>query len=56
MFNFSQKCTVDRHILIYYYNKYTPLSLNLVNGENHQVFSDIPREDSATSLKDSYIE
>ena len=33
-----------------------PISLNLVNGENNQIFTNIPREDSAISLKDSYPE
>ena len=28
----------------------------MVNGENNQIFIDIPREDSAISLKDSYLE
>ena len=36
--------------------RYTPLSLNLVNGENIQFFIDIPREDRAIFLKDSCIE
>ena len=35
---------------------YTPPSLNLINGDNNQIFNDIPREDSAISLKDSYLE
>ena len=30
-------------------------SLNLVNAENNQIFIDIPREDSAISLRDSLI-
>ena len=33
-----------------------PPSLNLVNGDNIQIFIDIPREDSAISLKGSYLE
>ena len=36
--------------------RYTPPSLNLVSGENNQNFTDIPREDSANSLKDSFLE
>ena len=35
---------------------YTPPSLTLVNGANNQIFIDIPRKDSAKSLKDSYLE
>ena len=56
MFNLSQKHIVDRPILKCDYIRYTPPSLNLVNGENNQIFIDIPREDSAISLKDSYLE
>ena len=53
MSNFSQKSAVDRPILKCDCIRYTPPSLNLVNGENNQVFIDIPREGSAISLKDS---
>ena len=56
MFNSSQKCAVDRPILKCDYIRYTPLPLNLINGEIKQSFTDIPREDSAISLKDSYLE
>ena len=56
MFNLSQKHAVDRPILKCDYIRYTPPSLNLVNGESIQMFNDIPREESAISLKDSYLE
>ena len=56
MFNLSQKCAAERPILNCDCIRYTPLSLNLVNRENNQVFSDVPREDSAISLKDGYLE
>ena len=56
MFNLSQKFAVDRLILKSDYIRYKPPSLNLVKGENNQIFIDIPREDSAISLKDSYLE
>ena len=56
MFNLSQKHAVGRPILKCEYIIYTPPSLYLVNGENNQTFSHIPREDSAISLKDSYLE
>ena len=39
-----------------YYSCFSPHSLNLVNKEINQIFLDIPREDSAISLKDSYLE
>ena len=56
MFNLSQKYAVDRPILKCDNIRYTPPSLNLVNGENIQIFNDIPREDSAIPLKDKYLE
>ena len=56
MLNLSQKLAVDRPILECDYIRYIPPSLNLLNGENNQFFIDIPREDSAFSLKDSYLE
>ena len=56
MFNLSQKHVVDRPILKCDYIRYTPASLKIVNGENNQIFIDVPRVDSAISLKDSYLE
>ena len=53
MFNLSQKHAVDRPILK---RDYTPPWLNLVNGEIDQFFIDIPRKESAISLRDSYLE
>ena len=46
MFKLSQTFAVDRPILKCDYIRYTPPSLNLVNGENNQTFIDIPKEDS----------
>ena len=56
MFNLSQEYAVDRPILNCDYISYTLPSSNLVNGENYQIFIKIPREYSATSLGDSYLE
>ena len=56
MFNLSQKNAVDRPILKCNFNSYTLPSLYLVNGEYNQVFTDIPREYSAISLKNSQLE
>ena len=56
MFNLSQEYAVDRPILKSDYIRYTPPSLNPVNGEIIQSFIDIPRENRAISLKDSYLE
>ena len=54
MFNLSH--ALDRPILKCDYIRYSPPSLNLVNGENNQFFIDIPRGDSTISLKHSYLE
>ena len=56
MLNLSQKHVVDRPILKCEYIRNTPPSLNLVNGEINQLFTDITREGSAISLKNSYLE
>ena len=56
MLKLSQKHAVDRPILTCDYIRYTPASLNLVNGEKSQIFIDVGREDSAISLKDSYLQ
>ena len=56
MFNISQKHSFDRPILKCDFIRHTPPSLNLLNGENNQIFIDIAREKSAISLKDSYPE
>ena len=56
MFNLSQKFAVDRPIVKCDYIRYTPPSLYVVKGENNLIFIDILREDSAISLRDSYLE
>ena len=56
MFQLTHKNAVDRPLVEIDYIKYTPPSLNLINGENNQVFIDIPREKSAISLKGGYLE
>ena len=56
MFNSSQGYAVDRSFLKCEYIRYTPPSLNIVKGERNRLFIDIPREDSAISLKVSYLE
>ena len=55
-FRLSQNYAIDRPLFKWDYIGYTPLSLTLVRGEINQVFIDIPREDSASSLKDSYLD
>ena len=56
MFTLSQKYAVDRPALKCDFLRYTPPSSNLVNGENKPNFFVVPREGSAISLKDSYLE
>ena len=56
MFNLSQKIAVDGPILKCDYIRYTPPSFNRVNGENIQVFIDIPKVEIANSLIDSNLE
>ena len=56
MFNLSPKYAVDRPILKSDYIRYTPPSLNHVNGENKWIVFEIPRKVSAISLRDSYLE
>ena len=56
MFNLSQTHTVDRFLVKHNCIRHTPLSLNLVNGEINQNFTDKPGEDSVVSLKESYLE
>ena len=59
MFNLSQKYAADRPILKCDCFRYTPLSLNLVNGqngENIQFFFHMLREDGAISLRERYLE
>ena len=56
MFNLSHKYAIDRPFIKFDYIRYTPPPLNLVNGENNQIVIDIPRQDTALSLKDSYLE
>ena len=56
MFNLSRKHIVDRPILKCDYIRCNPPSINLVKGENNQIFIDVPKRDSANRLKDSYLE
>ena len=47
---------VDRPVLKRDYIRYTTPSLNTADGENNQIFIDIPGEVSAISLMNSYLE
>ena len=56
MLNLSQKYADDRPIIKCDYVRHIKSSLNLVSADNNQIFNVVPREDSAISLKDSFIE
>ena len=56
MFILSQKYVVDKPVVKGEYIRYTPPSLNLINGENNQIVIDIPREISDLSSRDNYLE
>ena len=52
MFNLTQWNTAGRPIFKCDFIRYTPPWINLLGGENNQILSDIPLENSANSLKD----
>ena len=56
MFNLSQTCAIDIPIFKLDHIMFTSPSLNLVIRQNNQLLFDKPRKDSATLLKDSYLE
>ena len=56
MFKLSEKYSVDRDILKCDYIRYSPSEISTKNAANSQVYNNIPREDSVTSLLNSYLE
>ena len=56
MFDLPQSYNVDRFNLKCDFTRFNPPSLNIVKGENNQGCIVISREDTAISLKDSYLE
>ena len=56
MLNLPQNYAIDRPIIKCDSLRHTPPSLKIVNGENNQIFTDIPRQESSIALKDSYLE
>ena len=54
MFIVNGKLEVVRLIAKCDCNRYIPPALSIVKGDNSQICSDIPREESVTSLKDSF--
>ena len=55
LFKFLQKKVVNGPIVKCDYNHYVPLTLNLANRKEAQFHSNIAREDTAISLKDTKI-
>ena len=56
MLKLSEKYEIDRRILKCDYIKYSPSAISTINTPNSQIYINIPREDSAISLLNSYIE
>ena len=56
MFKLTNKYTVDTRFVKCDYFRCSPKWLSVVNVENKQMFIDTPREDSAISLRHSYLE
>ena len=56
MFKLSEKYEINRDILKCDYIRYSPSEISAINAANSQVYINIPREDSVTSLLNSYLE
>ena len=56
MFKLSEKNEVDGKILKCDYIRYSPSEISRINTPNCQIYINIPREDSVTSLLNNYIE
>ena len=56
MFKLNEKYEIDRRILKCDYIRYSPSEISTINTLNSQIYINIPREDSVSSLLNSYIE
>ena len=56
MFKLSEKYEINRDILKCDYIRYSPSEISTINTANSQVYINIPREDSAISLLNSYLD
>ena len=56
MFKLSEKYEVDRRILKCDYIRFSPSEISTINTPNSLIFINKPREDSVSSLLNSYIE
>ena len=56
MFKLNENYEVDRKILKCDYIRYSPAETSTINTPNSQIYINIPREDSVTSLLNSYLD
>ena len=56
MSKLSEKPSINRDVLKCDYIRYSPSEISTINTPNSQVYINIPREDSANSLLNSYLE
>ena len=56
MFKLNEKFEIDRRILKFYYLRYSPADTSTINTASSQIFINIPREDSVTSLINGYLD
>ena len=56
MFKLRKKYQIDQGILKCGYSRYSPSENSTINTPNSPIYINIPREDSVTSLLNSYLE
>ena len=56
MFKLSEKCSINRDILKCDYIRYSSSEISTKNTANCQMYINIPKEDSVTSMLISYLE
>ena len=56
MFKLNENYEVDWRILKYDYIRYSPAETSAVNTPNSQIYINIPREDTVSSLLDIYLD
>ena len=56
MFKPSEKYQIDRRISKCHFFRYSPSKISTINTPDSQIYINIPREDSAISLLNSYLE
>ena len=56
MFKLNETYEIDRRILKCDYIRYSPAETSTINTPNSQIHISIPREDSVTSLLNSYLD